>query len=116
VNEAEGIARTRAAMQAGVSLIYQAPLGNGRWHGRADFLRRVDTPSELGDWSYVAIDAKLATETKAGTVLQLCVYSELVAEIQGAWPEHAYVVAPHHHFKPEPWRIADYAAYYRLVK
>ncbi|HEX7061054.1 MAG TPA: TM0106 family RecB-like putative nuclease [Woeseiaceae bacterium] len=116
VDEAEGIARTRAAMQAGVSLIYQAPLGNARWHGRADFLRRVDTPSALGNWSYVAIDAKLATETKAGTVLQLCVYSELVAEIQDRWPEHAYVVAPHHHFEPEPWRIADYAAYYRLVK
>jgi uncharacterized protein len=115
-DEHEGAARTREAMRAGAPLIYQAPLGNARWHGRADFLRKVAVPSALGDWSYVVIDAKLATETRAGTILQLCVYSELVAELQGAWPSHAYVVAPHHRFEPEPHRIADYAAYYRLVK
>lgn len=115
-SDADGLKRTRAAMQAGAPLIYQAPLGNARWHGRADFLRRVETPSELGAWSYVVIDAKLATETRAGTILQLCVYSELVAELQGTWPACAYVVAPHHGFNPEPYRLADYTAYYRLVK
>jgi uncharacterized protein len=115
-SDADGPERTRAAMQAGAPLIYQAPLGNARWHGRADFLRRVETPSEFGAWSYVVIDAKLATQTRAGTILQLCVYSELVAELQGVWPDCAYVVAPHHGFVPEPYRLADYAAYYRLVK
>lgn len=114
--EAEGLEKTHAAMRAGAPLIYQAPLGNARWHGRADFLRRIETPSELGAWSYEVIDAKLATETRAGTILQLCVYSELVADVQGAWPVSAYVVAPHHRFEPEPFRLADYAAYYRLVK
>lgn len=114
--DADGLARTRAAMQAGAPLIYQAPLGNARWYGRADFLRRVERPSDLGGWSYEVIDAKLATETRAATVLQLCVYSELVAEAQGAWPTHAYVVAPHHAFVPEAFRLADYTAYYRLVK
>jgi predicted RecB family nuclease len=111
-----GTEKTRAAMASGAPLIYQAPLGNDRWYGRADFLRRVETPSALGAWSYEVIDAKLATETRAGTILQLCVYSELVAAIQGEWPASAHVVAPHHGFKPEPYRIADYAAYYRLVQ
>jgi len=115
-SDADGPERTRAAMQGGASLIYQAPLGNARWHGRADFLRRVEAPSEFGAWSYEVIDAKLATETRAGTILQLCVYSELVAGLQGVWPECAYVVAPHHGFVPEPYRLADYTAYYRLVK
>src|SRR5690606_17260628 len=114
--EAEGLERTRSAMREGAALIYQAPLGNERWYGRADFLRRVDVPSGLGDWSYEVIDAKLATETRAGTILQLCVYSELVAGIQDLWPAYAHVVAPHHRFEPEPYRLADYAAYYRLVK
>ncbi|HEY7841632.1 MAG TPA: TM0106 family RecB-like putative nuclease [Gammaproteobacteria bacterium] len=115
--EGQGLELTRSAMREGKALIYQAPLGNARWYGRADFLRRVDMPSPgLGEWSYEVIDAKLATETHAGTILQLCVYSELVAEIQGRWPERACVVAPHHHFQPEIYRIADYAAYYRLVK
>jgi uncharacterized protein len=114
--EVEGLERTLAAMRAGRALIYQAPLGNARWYGRADFLRRIDRPSALGVWSYEVIDAKLATETRAGTILQLCVYSELVGEIQGVTPEHAYVVAPHHAFRPEAYRLADYAAYYRLVR
>ncbi len=114
--QAEGIARTRAAMQAGAAVIYQAGLGDGRWHGRADFLRRVDGPSALGEWSYEVVDAKLATETRAGTILQLCVYSELVAALQGRAPEYAWVVAPQHDFLPERHRLADYTAYYRLVK
>jgi len=113
---ANGAVRTAAAMRDGVDLIYQAPLGDARWYGRADFLRKVERPSALGAWSYQVTDAKLATETRAGTLLQLCVYSELVAAIQGVWPEHAHVVAPHHDFKPEEYRLADYAAYYRLVK
>jgi uncharacterized protein len=115
-SEADGLERTRVAMQAGAPLIYQAPLGNARWYGRADFLRRVAMPSELGSWSYEVIDAKLSTETRAGTILQLCVYSELVADLQGRSPANAYVVAPHHGFEPEPHRLGDYAAYYRLVK
>jgi uncharacterized protein len=116
IPESGGDSATVAAMAEGAAAIYQAHLGNGRWYGRADFLRRIDTPSELGAWSYEVIDAKLATETRAGTVLQLCVYSELLAGIQGTPPQRAWVVAPHHDFEPEPYRIADYAAYYRLVK
>ncbi|HLF10447.1 MAG TPA: TM0106 family RecB-like putative nuclease, partial [Gammaproteobacteria bacterium] len=111
-----GVEKTVAAMRAGAQLIYQAPLGNERWYGRADFLTKTALPSELGAWSYEVTDAKLATETRAGTILQLCVYSELLADIQGMWPERAHVVAPHHDFKPEPYRLADYWAYYRLIK
>jgi predicted RecB family nuclease len=106
-SDADSLDRTRDAMREGAPLIYQASLGNARWHGRADFLRRVEKPSRFGSWSYEVIDAKLATITRAGTILQLCVYSELVAELQGAWPQCAYVVAPHHDFKPEPYRLAD---------
>jgi uncharacterized protein len=113
---AGGAELTAAAMRDGADVIYQAPLGDARWYGRADFLIKVQRPSRLGSWSYEVTDAKLATETRAGTVLQLCVYSELVAAIQGEKPERAQVVAPHHDFKPEPYRLADYEAYYRLVK
>jgi len=107
---------TLAAMRDGVDVIYQAPLSDDRWHGRADFLRKVAQTSELGNWSYEVTDAKLATETRAGTILQLCVYSDLLARLQGRKPENAHVVAPHHHFKPESYRLDDYSAYYRLVK
>jgi hypothetical protein len=38
---------------------------------------RVDAPSALGGWSYQVADTKLARETRAGTILQLGLYSEL---------------------------------------
>jgi predicted RecB family nuclease len=107
---------TLAAMRDGADVIYQAPLSHARWHGRADFLRKVARPSALGPWSYEVTDAKLATETRAGTILQLCVYSSLLGALQGAMPQEAHVVAPHHRFVPESYRLDDYAAYYRLVK
>jgi predicted RecB family nuclease len=113
---ADSAETTLAAMRDGADVIYQAPLADERWHGRADFLRKVPRPSGLGDWSYEVTDAKLATQTRAGTILQLCVYSSLLARLQGAVPQQAHVVAPHHHFVPESYRLDDYAAYYRLVK
>ena len=113
---ADNVEATLAAMRDGADVIYQAPLGDERWYGRADFLRKVASPSKLGAWSYEVIDAKLATETRAGTILQLCVYSTLLERLQGEKPANAYVVAPHHLFEPESYRLADYDAYYRLVK
>ncbi len=112
----DAVEATLAAMRDGADVIYQAPLGDERWYGRADFLRKVGSPSKLGAWSYEVTDAKLATETRAGTILQLCVYSSLLERLQGEKPAHAHVVAPHHRFLPESYRLADYDAYYRLVK
>jgi uncharacterized protein len=112
----EGVETTLAAMRDGADVIYQAPLGDRHWYGRADFLVKIDRPSALGDWSYEVTDAKLATETRAGTILQLCVYSDLLEALQGTRPETARVVAPHHKFEPETYRLADYGAYHRLVK
>jgi hypothetical protein len=59
-------------MQCGVPVIAQAALAHQDWNGRADILRRVEVSSALGGWSYEPIDTKLARETKAGTILQLC--------------------------------------------
>ncbi len=114
--EDEAVAATLEAMREGIGVIVQAALAVGRWRGRADILRRVETPSNFGPWSYEALDTKLARETKGGTVLQLCSYSELLAGTQGMLPEFAYVVAPWSGFEPQTYRVADYAAYFRWVK
>lgn len=74
---------TRNAMREGADYIYQAALSDGIWAGRADVLQKVDGTSEFGGWSYEPIDAKLARETKAGTVLQLCLYAELIDKMGG---------------------------------
>ena len=114
------VEQTLRAMQSGVHIIAQAALLDAPWSGRADILQRVNVPSRLGDWSYEVIDTKLARQTKGGTVLQLCLYADLLARVQGNWPEHAYIVTPvatpGSDFKPLPFRTAAYAAYYRHVR
>lgn len=107
---------TRYAMQKGVQVISQATLVSGRWYGRADVLQRVDRPSELGDWSYEVVDTKLASETRGGTILQLCLYSDLLEDVQGLLPEYMHVVSPGRNFEPESYRVCDFMAYYRFVK
>src|SRR5262249_30613493 len=81
-----------------------------------DVLRRVDGPSKLGDWHYEVVDTKLATETKGGTVLQLALYADLLAAVQGMQAEFMFVVPPWTNFEPQTFRTLDYAAYYRLVR
>jgi predicted RecB family nuclease len=110
------VTQTLEAMKAGAQIIVQGALQVAHWSGRADILRRVEKPSHLGSWSYEVVDTKLARETKGSTVLQICLYSELVAAAQKSVPEFAYVVTPGSDFQPEAFRITDYAAYYRRVK
>lgn len=59
------VSATRGAMASGAEIIIQAALEDGRWVGRSDILRRVETPSDLGSWSYEIIDTKLAREYQA---------------------------------------------------
>ncbi len=113
---AGGEAQTLAAMKAGASIIVQGSFSYGGWIGRPDILRRVEVPSILGPWSYEPIDTKLARETKAGTILQLCLYSDLLRIAQGVSPEFMYVVPPWADFQPQQYRFADYAAYFRKAQ
>lgn len=115
-SESAAAERTLGAMKTGVDVIVQAALRSGRWLGRADVLRRVSAPSKLGAWSYEVYDTKLALETRGGSVLQLCLYSDLLAGIQGVVPEFMYIVPPRPEFPAESYRVADFAAYYRRVR
>ena len=92
--ETQAVEKTLAAMRDGIDVIYQAPLADTAWFGRADFLVRVDVPSELGAFSYEAQDTKLARDTRAGTLLQLGVYSALLGRLQGRNPDFMHVVTP----------------------
>ncbi len=116
VHEDERVATTLQAMRQGADVIGQGGLRHGEWNGRPDVMRRVPTNSGLGTWSYEVYDTKLARETKAGTILQLCLYSELLASVQGARPEHFHVITPDAETPRQQYRFADYAAYFRLVR
>jgi len=106
-------AQTTKLMCDGAQAIYQAHLQHEEWIGRADFLLRVDTPSKLGAFSYEVTDTKLGAETRAATILQLCLYSELVSHTQGVMPARMTVVVPGDDFVKEHHRVDDFAAYYR---
>ncbi|PDT46645.1 nuclease [Sinorhizobium fredii] len=110
------VGATLAAMRSGSPIIVQAALRDGRWIGRADVLRRVERPSDLGPWSYEIIDTKLARETKGGTVLQLSLYAELLGAMQGIAPEFVHVVVPWSDFVPQTFRVPDYAAFFRKAR
>src|SRR5436190_3886079 len=113
---AAAAAQTEAAMRRGDFVVYQAALFDGRWQGRADFLVRVERPGLLGAWSYEVHDTKLAREVKAKAVLQLCLYSDLLARLQGVTPELMHVALGGSARAVVRHRLRDYDAYYRRVK
>jgi uncharacterized protein len=116
VEAATGLEQTLAAMRAGEKAIAQATLQSGRWFGRADLLLRVERPSALGAWSYEPLDTKLARKTRPGAILQLCLYAHLLEATQGVLPEDMHVAPKRPDFPVETYRVADYVAYYRLVR
>ena len=101
------------AMSAGVDIIYQARLAYDIWNGWADFLVKVEEPKGNFEWSYEVMDTKLSRQTKAGAILQICLYSEILNELQGCMPVHMYINNPNGEQK---FRVDDFMAFYRLMK
>lgn len=111
--------RTRDAMARGVDVVYQGRLEDdaGRWSGYPDFLLRVDGRSALGGWSYEVLDAKLARRAKGEALLQLLLYSDLLARAQGSEPRRMRLVLGGGDGAGfESFRVVEYAAYYRAVR
>jgi uncharacterized protein len=108
-----GATATNDAMREGVDLIYQAPLFDGRRRGIADFLRRIPGESRFGEYAYEVVDTKLARQVKPHFVNQLCLYSELLAAMQGVLPEYAHVILGDG--MSEPIELRRYAALHRHV-
>lgn len=111
----DAAALTREAMLKGADAIYQATFIDGEWGGRADFVVRVAIPSALGAWSYEAIETKLARSTKARALIQLCLYSDLIARIQGPEPKWMHVVLGGG-VKSEKFPVRHYLAYFRKIR
>ncbi|MFO1540907.1 MAG: TM0106 family RecB-like putative nuclease [Chloroflexota bacterium] len=116
-------AETLDAMRSGADVIYQATFyvppaaGRGGWRGHADFLHRVEVPSDaLGGWSYCIADTKLARKPKAGAILQMAVYAEMLGSVQGVMPEWIEVALGGSAREVVRFRVADSAAYMRRVR
>lgn len=112
----QSLEATIDAMRQGIDVLVQARLEKDIWLGYADILLKVPGQSRFGNWSYEVQDTKLAQNTRAATILQLCLYSDLLADIQRSTPMKMYVVKPVENFVPEEFRFDDFSSYYRLVK
>ena len=108
---AQNADETRAALALGSQIIFQGAFLAERWGGWSDFLERVERPSLLGPFSYEVTDTKLKRKAHPKHVLQLVLYSDLLAEIQGVMPEHAHVQLGNG--TRATLRLADYAHYAR---
>lgn len=90
---AERVDRTLQAMRSGVEVVYQGALISGSWHGYSDFLLRIDgVESALGGFAYEVADTKLARTARPKHIIQLCVYADLLATVQGIDPPNLHVV------------------------
>ena len=105
---------TQEALRRGDEILFQATFLSSPWVGHADFLTRVETPSILGAHSYEIVDTKLARSSRAKFLLQLCLYSELLAEVQGVMPRRMHIVLGDG--RKETFHVDDYLRYHRQMK
>lgn len=105
---------TVSALSDGKPYIFQGAFRSGAWGGYSDFLERVDTPSKLGAYSYEVVDTKLKRSPDPKHVLQLVLYSDLLAEIQGVEPKFAHLQLGDG--KRASIRIDEVSAYARRVR
>jgi len=100
---------TRRALLSGVDVLYQPYLESPPFFGYADFLlRRGDGPR------YEVCDAKLARSVKPVFPLQLCLYSEMLAPLQGEIPELFHIALGSGETKS--FRIGRFFHLYRALR
>lgn len=105
---------TKEAMHSGADVIYQAVFVAVPWRGDADFLIKCNTRSSLGNFSYEVLDTKLAQTAEPKHIMQLCIYSELLTDLQGLCPDNMYLYMGDH--KKHSFRVADFFYYYTRTK
>ena len=111
---AANAAETREVLAQAPDVVFQGAFLSGNWGGWSDFLERVERPSKLGDFSYEVTDTKLKRTPHPKHVLQLVLYSDLLAEIQGVMPEFAHVELGTG--ERATLRLKDYSAYARVAR
>ncbi|TGV61073.1 TM0106 family RecB-like putative nuclease [bacterium M00.F.Ca.ET.141.01.1.1] len=105
---------TREKLFEGAGVIFQGAFFDAPWGGWSDFLIRVERPSLLGPFSYEVIDTKLKRKPDPKHILQLVLYSDLLARIQGIEPEQAHLeLGTGERFS---FRLNEYAAYARNAR
>ena len=104
LTEEERNKKTIEAIKKGYDLIYHAYLIDGDFRGEADFLIKVNTSSDLGDFSYEVYDTKVSRKPKPRHIYQITAYSSMLSKIQGILPLKMYLIDGAditHQYKPK---------------
>ncbi len=77
---------TVAALADGYDVVYQGTLFDGTWLGHPDFLVRGGPTGGVWPHAYDVVDTKLARRAKATALVQVALYGQLLAPLQGVEP------------------------------
>jgi predicted RecB family nuclease len=114
-NDPEGETRTRAAMDAGAPVIFQAHLAAAGWHGYPDFLYRCRGEGcPCGGRHYTPWDTKLARSARPHFLVQLCAYADMLEAVRGYRPGEIVFVLGQGEEKSYP--TGDFFYYYRQLR
>ena len=108
------LAATQAALHGGADIIFQAALADGPFRGYADFLYKIPIPSALGPHAYEVADTKLALKGKARHLVQVALYADLLAAMQGVLPAQVHLVMGDG--TDQAFRLSDYQYYVAELK
>ena len=95
-NWLDGAAQTLELMRSGVECIYRGALMTS-WRddvllvATPDLLIRAETPSELGDWSYICRDIRFGKRPKLDYQIVSVFHGLVLASVQGIWPDAAEI-------------------------
>ena len=105
---------TREAMKSGADVVFRAYLEFDNFSGVVSFLIKKPGKSELGDFHYEILIAKLSKEIKPHFAIYLRYYAEMLEQEQGIPPKSVAVALSDG--KPKPIKVQGYAAYYNSLK
>ncbi len=106
--------QTKAALKNGADVVYQGVFYSHPWRGDADFLVKTETLSNLGNYGYEVVDTKLSRHPDAKHLIQLCVYADLLSDIQGNRPEKVHLVLGNG--EKSTFNVDEYFYYYAHAK
>ena len=105
---------TKQALTKGYKLIYKAYFIEKNFRGEADFLLRVNTKSDLGNYSYEVYDTKITKNLRPKHVLQITSYSYLLGKLQNLLPRHMYLIDGNNKFNP--YKVNEFIDYFTYTR
>ena len=105
---------TKQALTKGYKLIYKAYFIEKNFRGEADFLLRVNTKSDLGNYSYEVYDTKITKTLRPKHVLQITGYSYLLGKLQNLLPRHMYLIDGNNKFNP--YKVNEFIDYFTYTR